>query len=270
MDERPTLALQKTRSSLAIGLQLVARNEAEAFVSAGNSGAIMASALSILGPLPHLLRPAIAIVLPAAQGPVLFLDVGANAECRPAHLVQFAFMGTIYMTRVLGVASPRVALLSMGEEPGKGNTRVRRAFELLSRSHPNFIGNVEGHHLFQGLADVVVTDGFTGNVVLKALEGAAEVLFQALRRAVESQLHYRAAGLVLRPALESVVRVMDYAEYGGAPLLGLNGAVIVAHGRSDGRALRNAIGAARQAVTQGLVEAVRRGLEETRLEPDAG
>src|SRR3990172_4052811 len=253
MGEKPMEALRhKPDSSLSVGLRLLKEGEGDAFVSAGNSGAVMAGALLPPRRLPGGSRP------PPAPAPLI--DAGANADCEPIQLLQFAQMGAIYMERVVEIASPRVGLLSNGEEPTKGNALTRKAHELLAASSLRFIGNVEGRHLAEDVVDVVVTDGFTGNIVLKVMEGVAAALFQLLREAVESQLHYRAAALVLQPALRGVRRLSDYAEYGGVPLLGVAGTVIMAHGRSDARAIKNATRAAQRAADQGVVEAIQEGL----------
>ena len=264
MGETPMEALRhKPDSSLSVGLRLLKEGEGDAFVSAGNSGAVMAGALLTLGRIAGVQRPALAALFSSPHGPVLLIDAGANADCEPIQLLQFAQMGAIYMERVVEIASPRVGLLSNGEEPTKGNALTRKAHELLAASSLRFIGNVEGRHLAEDVVDVVVTDGFTGNIVLKVMEGVAAALFQLLREAVESQLHYRAAALVLQPALRGVRRLSDYAEYGGVPLLGVAGTVIMAHGRSDARAIKNAIRAAQRAADQGVVQAIQEGLRAT-------
>lgn len=258
MDERPLLAVrQKPDSSIMVGLNLVKSGAAQAFVSAGNTGAVMAAALLTLGRMAAIERPAIGAALPTVTGsPVLLLDVGANAECRPTWLVQFAEMGSTYSARVLSIERPRVALLNIGEEESKGNRLTLETYALLQGSKLNFIGNIEGKDLPRGIADVVVTDGFTGNVLLKAAEGLAEFILAEIQGRITSRWHYKLAALALRPAFRHVVRRLDYSQYGGAPLLGVNGVVIIAHGRSKAPAVRNAIRVARDAVAQGLLEAV--------------
>lgn len=253
MDEPPTAALRVKRdSSIAVGIELVRSGDAQAFVSAGNTGAVMATATLALGRVPGVERPALAIPFLTDRGVSLLLDVGANADAKPSYLVQFAHMGVAYARGVFGAAQPRVALLNIGEEPGKGSQLAKEAFELLSTSGLDFVGNVEGKDLAKGLADVIVTDGFTGNVVIKVAEGVAENLTSGIRQAVLSRWHYRLAGAVLRPALRAMARRMDYSEYGGAPLLGVNGVVIIAHGRSDSRAIYNAVLAAARAAEHPL------------------
>lgn len=258
MKEHPAVAIrQKRDSSLAVGLKLVKQHEADAFVSAGNSGAIMAAALLALGRIEGVERPAIASVFPAASGVFLLLDIGANADCRANFLLQFARMGTVYAERVLGVANPRVGLLSNGEEETKGSQLVLEAHQLLKGSELNFMGNVEGKDATKGVADVIVTDGFTGNVVIKVAEGISEMLFDLLRESITSRLRFRLAAALLRPAFSLVRQRLDYSEYGGAPLLGVNGVVIIAHGRSDAKAIKNAVRVAKESVERDVVGALR-------------
>jgi len=259
MDEHATDAVRaKPLSSINVGLQMVKRGEADAFVTAGNTGATMAAALLTLGRVKGIGRPALATIFPAADGKLTrLLDVGANADCRPIHLVQFAHMGSAYMERMFGRQRPRVALLSIGEEETKGNQLTLEVHQLLRGSRLNFIGNVEGKDLPRGLADVVVMDGFTGNVVLKTAEGIAELLFTELRKAVELTPWNKAAGLVLMSELRKVKRRLDYAEYGGAQLIGVDGVVVIGHGRSNARAIYNALKAARDAVQNGVLETMR-------------
>ncbi|GIW16116.1 MAG: phosphate acyltransferase [Tepidiforma sp.] len=259
MDEHATDAVRaKPLSSINVGLQMVKRGEADAFVTAGNTGATMAAALLTLGRVKGIGRPALATIFPAADGKLtMLLDVGANADCRPIHLVQFAHMGSAYMERMFGLQRPRVALLSIGEEETKGNQLTLEVHQLLRGSRLNFIGNVEGKDLPRGLADVVVMDGFTGNVVLKTAEGIAELLFTELRKAVELTPWNKAAGLILMSELRKVKRRLDYAEYGGAQLIGVDGVVVIGHGRSNARAIYNALKAARDAVQNGVLETMR-------------
>ncbi len=258
MGEHPALAVrQKRDSSIMVGMNLLKEGKVSAFVSAGNSGAVMAAALLVLGRLPRIERPAIGTVFPTSAGKAFLLDVGANADCKPTHLVQFAHMGSLYMEKVFGLGSPRVALLSNGEEETKGNQLVLEAHRHLKKSSLNFIGNVEAKDITNGAADVVVCDGFTGNVVIKATEGLSEMLFESLRRALTSQLHFKVAASILRPAFSEVRKQLDYTEYGGAPLLGVNGVVIIAHGRSDAKAIKNALRVAKQAVEQDMLTALK-------------
>lgn len=257
MGEQPSVALRhRTESSLAVATRLVERGEAAALVSAGNTGAIVAFALIQLGRLPEIDRPALAAPFPTRRGICLVLDAGANADARPAYLLQFARMGAAYAEHVLGIPQPRVGLLNIGEEPGKGNLLARDAYRLLEESGLLFVGNVEGDQLPAGLADVLVTDGFTGNMSIKVAEGTAEALAGELRTALTSRALYRIAAWFLRPAFRSLGRRLDYAEYGGAALLGVRGVVVIAHGRSNERAIRNAVAVAAKAAQVGLTDRI--------------
>ena len=258
MGDHPAMAIrQKRDSSIVVGMNLLKEGSVSAFVSAGNSGALMTAALLVLGRIEQIERPAIGTVFPTLSGKAFLLDVGANADCRPMHLVQFAHMGSLYMEKVFGIEKPRVALLSNGEEETKGNQLVQEAHRLLKMSDLNFIGNVEGKDIPKGVADVVVCDGFTGNVVTKVTEGLSEMLFESLRQALTRQLHFKVAASILRPAFSDVKKQLDYTEYGGAPLLGVDGVVIVAHGRSDAKAIKNALRVAKQAVEQNMLAALK-------------
>ena len=260
MAEAPAMALRrKRRSSIAVALDLVRRGEADAMVSAGNTGAVMAAALLTLRPIEGIDRPAIAAVLPTRRerGRAIMLDAGANVDCRPKHLLQFGVMGSVYAARVLGIESPRVGLLSNGEEDTKGNELVIRAAELLRRSGLRFIGNVEGRGVFAGDADVVVCDGFVGNVVLKFGEGLAVGIFSLLREELSRGFLVRLGVALARPRLRALALRLDHTEYGGAPLLGVDGICIVSHGSSKSRAIRNAIGLAAESVRARMVEAIR-------------
>lgn len=239
---------------------LVKSGAADAFVSAGNTGAVMAYGLLSLGRLPGVERPALSSVFPTLDGRCLILDVGANADCRPSHLLQFGIMGAAYMEGALGAPNPRVGLLSIGEEETKGNQLTLEAHQLLKQSGLNFIGNVEGKDIPKGLADVVVTDGFSGNVAIKVAEGVSEAVVALIRRAVTSRWYFKVAAAALRPAFRSVAKRMDYAEYGGAPLLGVKGVVIISHGRSNARAIERALEVAAQAVRGRVVETIARGV----------
>jgi phosphate acyltransferase len=262
MGESPSLALRrKKHSSIRIGVDLVKHGEAEAFVSAGNTGAVMATALVVLGTLPGVERPAIAVVVPTLKGQALLLDVGANAECKPRHLVEFAIMGNVYARDVMGLARPRVGLLSIGEEESKGNELTREAFkDLEGEASIEFVGNVEGRDIFNGNADVIVCDGFTGNVALKMSESVAEFVFQLLRDEVGKGLSGMAGALLLRPAFRRFKRRVDPAETGGAPLLGVNGVCIISHGRSTAKAIRNAIRVAAECASNTVIAHIREGI----------
>lgn len=264
MDEHPTDAVRaKPDSSINVGLRLVKNGEADAFVTAGNTGAAMTAALLTLGRIRGIGRPALGTVFPTADNRVtMLLDVGANADCRPIHLIQFAYMGAAYMERAFGIAQPRVGLISIGEEDSKGNQLTIEVNEALRASRLNFIGNVEGKDLTKGVCDVVVMDGFTGNVVLKTAEGMAELMFGELRKAVELTPWNRAAGLLLMSELRKVKRRLDYTEYGGAQLLGVDGVTVIGHGRSNARAIFSAIRAARDAVDNRVLDTLREVAKE--------
>lgn len=267
MGEEPVAAVRaKPDSSLMVGLNLVSKGEAQAFVSMGNTGAVMAGALFRLGRLPGVSRPALSIIYPGLKGPSVVLDVGANADCRPEHLLQFGLMGAIYAERVLGITNPRVALLSNGEEPSKGTALVREAHELLTGSNLNFIGNVEGVDIPRTAADVVVCDGFSGNIVLKLSEGVATTVVQILREELKRSPLTMLGAFLARPALRRAATKMNYAEFGGALLLGVKGIVIIGHGRSNARAVRNALLYAERAVRGGVREAIQEGIGELRAE----
>jgi len=247
MDELPLESvLSKPESSIHIGLELVKRGKVDGFVSAGNSGAVMAAAMAILGTLPGVDRPAIASTVPTTAGLALLIDAGANTEVKPINLVQFAVMGSVYWRRVHNVAHPRVGILSNGEETSKGTELTRAAAAALFQMsvHVNYIGYIEGRDINRAKADVIATDGFTGNVTLKTMEGFASFLLSNLREIFGSGLLRRLAYLLVRRRLAAIRRRLDPAEYGGAPLLGVNGVAIVAHGSSSGRAIRNAVRAA--------------------------
>jgi phosphate acyltransferase len=248
MHESPSAALRKKNSSLAIAFGMMRRGDVDAVVSAGNSGAMMATGMFVVGTLVHVDRPAILVVVPSLAKGTVIVDAGANVDCKPRQLVQFGFMGAIYAERVLGISHPRLGVLSNGEEQSKGNDLTRAASEQLAGTSLNYIGYVEGRDIFNGKVDVVVCDGFTGNIALKSMEGVAsfagEVLKSAFRKNMASKLGY----LLSRNSLAEAYRRLDYAEYGGAPLIGLDGVAIVAHGGSNATAIKNAIRAARAAV----------------------
>ena len=262
MGESPMAALRKKKhSSIRIGLDLVKRGEAEAFVSAGNTGAVMATAVVVLGPLAGVERPAIAVVVPTLTHQAILLDVGANVDCKARHLLQFAIMGNVYARDILGQTQPRVGLLSIGEEEIKGNELTREAFkEMADEASLNFIGNVEGRDVFNGAADVIVCDGFTGNVALKISEGLLETMLHLLREEVKKDLRGRLGSLLLIPAFRRFKRRIDPSEFGGAPLLGVNGVCMISHGRSTGKAIRNAIRAAEGCVSNAVIAHIREGI----------
>lgn len=250
MDEQPAQAIRrKPRSAIAVALDAVRAGDAAAMVSAGHSGAVMAGALFKLGRIRGIERPAIAGYLPSMHGQTLVLDMGAVTDPKPSHLVQFAQMGSIYTERAFGVTRPTVGLLSNGEEPSKGNQLVQETFPLLAEAPGiSFHGNVEGNDITRGVVDVVVTDGFTGNVALKVAEGAAALINHTVRQRLTSSIVRKALAGLLYPAFQEVKKELDYAEQGGAPLLGIDGVVIISHGRSNERAVASAIGVAQRSV----------------------
>ncbi len=253
MNESATDAWRdKKDSSIAVGIRLLHDGKADAFVSAGNTGAIVTTALFSLGAMESVDRPAIATLFSTTTGEIsLALDIGANLECRPLHLVQFGKLGSDFMSTVFKMESPRVAIVSVGEEETKGTRRVKEAHQLLKASGLNFVGNVEGFDVPRGVADVIVTDGFTGNVMLKLAESLTESFFTALKRELSRNFMARATKLLWGPAVKSVARLWDYSDAGGAPLLGVNGNIIMAHGRSNARDIKNAIGLAKRMAHEG-------------------
>jgi len=265
MTDKPAeTARGKAMNSMAIGMGLVKEGEADAFITAGNTGGAMANALFRLGRIRGVKRPAVSPILPVLGGHAVILDVGANADCKPIFLLQFAIMGTIYAEKVLGKSSPRVGLLSNGEEPGKGNMLVKQTFPLLETAGINFIGNVEPKEVYAGEADVVVTDGFSGNVFIKTSEAVARFMSDILRDEIKASPISSIGGLLAKPAFRRVGLMLDPSEYGAAPLLGVDGLVFIGHGRSDAKALVSAIRVARQAVSNKLLEATREAIQ-TRL-----
>ena len=262
MNESPSAALRKKKhSSIRVGLELVKRGEADAFISAGNTGAVMATAMVTLGSLPGVERPAIALIVPTLRGQSILLDAGANADCKPRHLLQFAIMGDIYARQVMGKKSPTVGLLSIGEEESKGNELTREAFKELEEERSlNFTGNVEGRDVFSGAADVIVCDGFTGNIALKISESAAEFFTVLLKEELEKGLVGKLGALLTRGAFRRFKKRVDYTEYGGAPLLGVGGMCIISHGRSTAKAIKNAIRVAAECVENKVIEHIRKGI----------
>jgi phosphate acyltransferase len=242
MDESPFDAVRKKRdSSIIVAFEHLKKGEADAVVSAGNSGATMAAAIKSLGRLKNISRPGIAGIFPTLKGPVVMMDVGANVDCRPQHLFQFGVMAAAFSQVLFDIDRPRIGLLSIGEETGKGNLLVKKAHELFIQSPLNFIGNVEGRDTFQGDVDIIVCDGFVGNVCLKLSEGLAEAVIAMLREEIAKSIKAQVGYLFARDAFVNFKRRVDYAEYGGAPLLGLNGTGIICHGRSNALAIKNAI-----------------------------
>jgi phosphate acyltransferase len=264
MAEKPAEAVRaKPDSSLVAAVRAVADHEADAVVSAGNTGAVLAAGLLHLRRLPGVLRPAIAVPIPARQGPSVLLDAGANADARPEHLLQFAHMGSVFSTELLDVRKPEVRLLSIGEEDGKGNQLTVEAHRLIREDDRiNFGGNAESRDLMRGAADVVVTDGFTGNIALKLLEGTIKELLAELREEIRATAGGKLGGFLIRPAARRLRKRFDPATYGGAYLLGLRGLAVIAHGNSGSDAIANAIRLAARGVEHGVVERLAERLPE--------
>ena len=251
-----------SQTSMAVGMDLVKAGEADVFITAGNTGGALATAYYRLGMIPGVERPALTALFPVKGGFCVVADIGANPECQPINLLQFAIMGSLYAEIVRGIPRPRVGLLSNGEEPGKGNELVKATFPLLESSGLNFIGNVEGKELFGGQADVVVMDGFTGNILLKSSEAAAKLLIDSLREQLMSSTRTKIGALLAKPAFNVIREMMDPGEVGAAPLLGIDGLVFIGHGRSDAHALVSAIRTARTAVQANLLAAIQNAIEE--------
>ena len=258
MDEHPAQAVRaKPDSSMAVCARLCREGRAEGWISAGNSGAIMATALFVQGRIKGVERPALGSIIPTRDGFAYFLDVGANVDSKPEYLVQFAAMGAVYAREMMGRPEPRVGLLSNGEEDGKGDERVREASKRLKGTMSGFVGNVEPKDLYAAKADVVVADGFVGNVAIKMAEATAEFLFRNLRQEIPKTLGGKLGGMLIRPRVREIRDRIDWREFGGAPLLGIDGVAVVAHGRSDARAMKNAIRVTRDAVVNDLVGKIR-------------
>src|SRR6266568_1644983 len=249
MDEHPAQAVRnKPDSSMAVCARLCKEGRADGWTSAGNSGAIMAAALLIQGRIRGVERPALGSIVPTRDGFAYFVDVGANVDSKPEYMVQFAMMGGVYAREMMGRANPRICLLSNGEEEGKGNELVKETTRRLKESLPGFVGNVEPKDLYAGKADVIVADGFVGNIAIKMAEATAEFLFRNLREEIPKTLTGKLGGLLIRPGVRQIRDRIDWREFGGAPLLGIDGVAVVAHGRSDARAMKNAIRVTRDAV----------------------
>lgn len=267
MGEHPASAVRaKKDSSIVVGSRLVKEGRAEAFFSAGSTGACMAAATLVIGRIKGVSRPAIATVLPTAGPPCVMLDVGANADCKPEQLLQFAHMGAAYASVVLGVDAPRIALLNIGEEPTKGSMLAQETYALLSAQMPGFVGNIEGNDVLAGIADVIVTDGFTGNVALKLLEGTSKVLLGQVKSAMTGNAVSTLAAAVLKPAMMRLKRRLDPDTYGGAPLLGINGISIIGHGSSSATAVANALRVAASAARGGLTEKIANAISSSQLD----
>jgi glycerol-3-phosphate acyltransferase PlsX len=255
---------KKKRSSILVGTKLVKEKSADAFVSMGNTAAVVFISKRVLGALNGVDRPALALLVPTLKGITLLIDVGANANCLPHNLEQFATMGRIFMESVLGLRNPRVGLMSIGEERTKGNDLTKETFERIQASSMNFIGNVEGKDIFSGKADVIVSDGFTGNVALKACEGMVETLFSLVRREIMKNMLARIGFFLMNRNMKKIYKKLDYSEYGGAHLLGIDGICIIGHGRSDPNAVKNAVRVAKELVTKKVKERIQQSLSRAK------
>jgi len=251
---------RKKRSSIRVGAELVKKGEAEAFVSTGNTGAVVYLSKKILGALKGVEKPALSLLVPNLKGLTLLIDVGANVNCRPHHLEQFGVMGHIFMESVLGLKNPRIGLMSVGEEDSKGNELTKEAFKRLQASSLNFIGNIEGKDMYSGKADVIVSDGFTGNVALKVSEGAVETFFYMARTELMKNFFSKIGLFLMKRHLKKIFKKIDYSEYGGAQLLGINGVCIIGHGRSTPNAVKNAVGLAKDFVQNKVQEKIQNGI----------
>lgn len=263
MDEPAVTAIRKKKnSSIRIGARLVKDGEAQGFVSAGNTGAVMATSKIVMKSLAGVQRPALAAVVPTRTGASILLDVGANVDCAAKLLMQFAVMGSFYAEAILGKRRPKIGLLSIGEEDSKGNEQTKQVFDILRQTSINFVGNVEGRDVFNGSVDVIVCDGFVGNISLKVSESLAETMEHLLRSEIRRSLLARVGSLFMGPAFRKFKKRVDYSEYGGAPLLGLNGVCIICHGRSSSKAIKNAVRVAGDFCTKDVNGAISRGLAE--------
>jgi glycerol-3-phosphate acyltransferase PlsX len=255
-------SLRRSENSMAVGMDLIKEGRADAFVTAGNTGGAMAIGLAKLGRIKGVKRPALCVILPVKGGHAVVTDVGANAICKPEFLVQFAIMGTIYAQNVLDIKNPRVGLISNGEEAGKGNELVKETYPLLEQSDLNFVGNIEGKELFGGEVDVAITDGFTGNVLIKTSEAIAKLLTDQLKDHLMATPFTKVGALLAKPAFSKLRKDLDPSEIGAIPLLGIDGLVFVGHGRSDHKAMFSAIVKARQAVSADLLSTLRQAIQE--------
>ena len=263
MSDKPVeSARKKPDNSMAVGLSLVKSGQAQAFVTAGNTGAALFNALRTLGRIKGVQRPALTALFPVYKGHCVVLDIGANADCRPDYLLQFGIMGSVYAEKVLNKPGPRVGLLSNGEEAGKGNQLVKDCYPLLEQSGLNFIGNIEGKELFNGEVDVAITDGFTGNILLKSSEAVAKLIATTLKEELMSSLRTKMGAMLAKPALGAIKKLMDPSDIGAAPLLGIDGLVFVGHGRSNAKAITSALRVAHEAVQHNLLDALSLAIQE--------
>jgi len=260
MDESPIRALRKKKNStINVGTNLVKNSEADAFISPGNTGAVMAAGLLNIGRIKGILRPPIAINFPSRSGSTLVLDNGANTDCKPEHMLQFAFMGQLYAENILEIKNPKIGLLNIGEEKSKGNNLTKESYQIFEKDDRinNFIGNIEGRDIFTEKCDIAVTDVFVGNIILKTTEGAASFFLDLMKESFKTNIISKSAAFLLKPYLKNVLKKIDYRQYGGAPLLGLEGVVVISHGSSDATAIYNAVNVARKAVKENIVSLIK-------------
>jgi glycerol-3-phosphate acyltransferase PlsX len=263
MEESPLTAIRRKKdSSIRVAIDLVKAGKADAMISAGNSGVVMATALLILGKLPGIERPAIAAIMPSFKDHFVLIDAGANVDCKPLNLYQFGIMGDAYAKCIFDIESPKIGLLSIGEEDAKGNELTKEALKLLKDAHINFIGNIEGKDIFEGEADVVVCDGFVGNITLKVSEGLAETLSKMLKKEMMEKASGKIDPSLLKEAFKNFKLRTDYSEYGGAPLLGISKPCIISHGRSSSKAIKNAIKVAGTFQSKGVLDVISREINQ--------
>jgi len=253
---------RREKTSIQKAIDLVKQDKAQAMVSAGNTGAVMAIAKNVLGTMKAIERPALAIMVPTLKGSSLMVDVGANVDSKPRNLVQFALMGKVYLESVMGVKNPRIALMNIGEEESKGNELIKTTHNLLKSMDINFVGNVEGRDVYVGEADLIVTDGFTGNVTLKVTEGVVDVMLSMLKREITGNLLSKLGFFLLKSSLRRIRKKMDYSEYGGALLLGVNGIIIIGHGGSNRKAIKNAIHLSKKFIVENVLDKISKEIEK--------
>lgn len=263
MDDSPLSAIRRKKdSSIRVAIDLVKAGNADAMISAGNSGVVMATALLILGKLPGVERPAIAAIMPSLKDHFILIDAGANVDCKPLHLYQFGIMGDAYARCIFDIDNPTIGMLSIGEEDVKGNELTKEALKLLKAAHVNFIGNIEGKDIFEGEADVVVCDGFVGNITLKVSEGLAETMSKMLKKEIMEKVSGKMDPSLLKEAFKKFKQRTDYSEYGGAPLLGISKPCIISHGRSTSNAIKNAIRVAGTFQSKGVLDVISREINQ--------
>lgn len=252
---------KREKTSIKKALDLVKHKKAQAMISAGNTGAVMAIAKTVLGTLKRIERPALALMVPTLKGQSLLVDVGANVDSKPKNLVQFALMGKVFLESVIGIKNPRIALMSIGEEEAKGNELIKTTYNILKSMDINFVGNVEGRDVYIGAADLIVTDGFTGNVTLKVTEGVVDVMLSLLKREIMSSIVARLGFFLIKNSFKRIKKRMDYSEYGGALLLGVNGIVIIGHGASSEKAIRSAIDLSKRFIKENVLDKISQEIE---------